>query len=109
MYDQLKQQIGLRIRSRRKKLKMTQKELGGDVLSKSAVSQIELGRLMPSLESLAYLANRLGRPISYFLETEYTTTIDFLEGRSPLEEAAREAGIHPDQARKFLAALIRHL
>lgn len=103
MYDQLLQQIGNRIRERRKQLRMTQEELGGDVLTKSAVSQIELGKVVPSIETLAYIADRLGRPMSFFLEDRY---FDF---PSPIDDAAREAGIDPDQARSFLMALIRRL
>jgi transcriptional regulator with XRE-family HTH domain len=60
--------IGAKIRDLRKKLGLTQEQLAGDELTKSYVSQVELGRIHPSHKALAVIATRLGKPLGYFLE-----------------------------------------
>ncbi|PSR27443.1 MAG: transcriptional regulator [Sulfobacillus benefaciens] len=60
--------IGAKIRDLRKKLGLTQEQLAGDELTKSYVSQVELGRIHPSHKALAVIAARLGKPLGYFLE-----------------------------------------
>lgn len=52
-------QLGARIRRRHKELGLTQSSLAGHSLTKSSVSQIEQGRVWPSLPTLLYLARRL--------------------------------------------------
>jgi tetratricopeptide (TPR) repeat protein len=49
---------------------MTQVELGGSQLSPSYISMIEHDRVRPSLAMLRVLADRLGRPLSAFLDAE---------------------------------------
>jgi len=98
----LVKRIGARIRSRRKELGLTQKQLAGDEFTKSFISQVELGRTAPSIETLAVLADRLGRPIEWFVAEDPPSP-------SPLDEAARAAGIEPMQARAFLVELLRRL
>ena len=47
------------IRRRRRHLGMSQQDLGGDTWTRSFISQIEVGKVAPSLEVLMELANRL--------------------------------------------------
>ncbi|WP_081503467.1 tetratricopeptide repeat protein [Sulfobacillus thermosulfidooxidans] len=60
--------VGTKIRDLRKKLGLTQEQLAGDELTKSYVSQVELGRIHPSHKALEIIASRLGKPLGYFLE-----------------------------------------
>lgn len=62
------QRLGERIKDLRKNLKMTQTDLAGSEMTKSMLSQIENNLAMPSMKNLQYLASRLGKPASYFLE-----------------------------------------
>ncbi len=51
---------------------MTQQDLAGNDFTKSFISQIEKNHARPSLKSLQIIADRLGKPVSYFLDEEYT-------------------------------------
>ena len=59
--------IGEKIKNLRTSKMMTQKELSGDVITRNMLSQIETGTALPSLQSLIYLANRLGVQPGYLL------------------------------------------
>ncbi|MBH1940809.1 helix-turn-helix transcriptional regulator [Mobilitalea sibirica] len=60
--------LGEKIKLLRKEMKMTQTDLAGNEMTKSMLSQIENNNAMPSMKNLQYLAARLGKPASYFLE-----------------------------------------
>lgn len=64
--------VGEKIRALRLKLGMTQQDLAGNDFTKSFISQIEKNHARPSLKSLQIIADRLGKPISYFLDEDYT-------------------------------------
>ena len=49
---------------------MTQAELAGDQCTKSFISQIETGQVWPSLPVMIHIAQRLGKPIEWFLAEE---------------------------------------
>lgn len=68
--DGLGGQIGEKLKLLRKERGLTQSDLAGEQLTKSMLSQIENGKAMPSMKSLAYLAMKLGKDPSYFLEAE---------------------------------------
>ncbi len=59
--------IGERVRIARVAANLTQQELAGDTYSKSYISAVERGKMTPSFQALQMLAERLGRPISFFL------------------------------------------
>lgn len=59
--------IGLKIKTARKSLGMSQKQLAGDEMSRAYVSIIESGKVIPSQKLLGIISNRLGKPLSYFL------------------------------------------
>lgn len=60
--------LGTRIRKLRKKQKLTLEALAGDRLTKGMLSQIENDKAKPSMESLDYIAERLGVKASELLE-----------------------------------------
>ncbi|MDR5695700.1 MAG: tetratricopeptide repeat protein [Armatimonadota bacterium] len=68
--------IGQRIRQARLEKGLTQQQLADPDLSKSLISLIENDRIRPSLKTLGKLAERLGRPVSEFLEPDLATPKD---------------------------------
>lgn len=60
--------IGEKIKELRKEMKLTQTGLAGTEMTKSMLSQIENNIAMPSMKNLQYIAERLNRPVSYFLD-----------------------------------------
>ncbi len=61
-------QLGQRLRQARQEAGLSQRQLCGDVITRNMLSQIENGSARPSMDTLIYLANRLDKPVSYFLE-----------------------------------------
>ena len=53
---------------------LSQKVLCGDRITRNMLSQIENGSARPSMDTLRYLATRLGKPLSYFLEDHAVTS-----------------------------------
>lgn len=101
-YHDLLKRISARIYQRRTELGMSQAELGGEKYTKSFVSQIEKGTVWPSIPALAYFAERLGRPVAWFVADE-------IPYRTVLHEVAHEAGVDPEQVLLVLAAVMRRL
>lgn len=64
--------LGQRIRAARKARRMTQRDLGGGTLSESFISMVEHNRVKPSLATLQRLSERLGEPLTAFLDTPPT-------------------------------------
>lgn len=62
--------LGERVRTARRELGMSQAQLAGQELTKGFISQLESGLVRPSIRSLQVLANRLGKPLDYFLGDE---------------------------------------
>src|SRR4051794_34741720 len=60
--------VGYYIRQLRRDRSLTQTELGNNLFSKSYVSAVENGKLVPSTEALTSFALRLGEVPTYFLE-----------------------------------------
>lgn len=60
--------LGQRIRHARLEAGLSQRQLCGDAVTRNMLSQIENGTARPSMSTLSYLAEQLGKPISYFLE-----------------------------------------
>lgn len=53
---------------------LSQKALCGDRITRNMLSQIENGSARPSMDTLRYLAARLGKPMGYFLEEQAVTS-----------------------------------
>ena len=53
---------------------LSQKALCGDRITRNMLSLIENGSARPSMDTLRYLAGRLGKPLSFFLEEDAVTS-----------------------------------
>jgi transcriptional regulator with XRE-family HTH domain len=84
--------LGERIRKIRKQKKMTLEILAGSELTKGMLSLIENNKAMPSMESLTYIAERLGVEVTELLEE-----VSSHELREVLEEAEKLFKIEYDQ------------
>ena len=62
--------LGEKIRQARLDAHLSQRELCGDVITRNMLSQIENGSARPSMDTLRYLASRLQKSVSYFLEED---------------------------------------
>lgn len=60
--------IGKKLRQARLEAGLSQRQLCADVITRNMLSLIENGSARPSMDTLAYLAEQLGKPMSYFLE-----------------------------------------
>ncbi len=63
-------ELGEKLRQARLEAGLSQRALCGEKISRNMLSQIENGGARPSMGTLQYLAARLGRPVSWFLEEE---------------------------------------
>lgn len=61
-------ELGQRIKAARLEAGLSQRQLCGDVITRNMLSQIENGSARPSMDTLSYLATRLGKSVSFFLE-----------------------------------------
>lgn len=62
--------LGEKLKNARLEAGLSQRGLCGDAITRNMLSQIEHGTARPSMDTLRYLARRLGKPISYFLEEQ---------------------------------------
>lgn len=63
-------ELGARIRKARLDAGLSQRQLCGDTITRNMLSLIESGKAKPSMDTLAYLAAQLGKPMGYFLEEQ---------------------------------------
>ena len=67
-------ELGKRLKEARLSLGLSQRQLCGEEITRNMLSQIENGAARPSMDTLKYLAGKLGKPVSYFLEEETVTS-----------------------------------
>lgn len=67
-------ELGEKIRAARLEAGLSQRQLCGEVITRNMLSQIEHGAARPSMDTLRYLAERLGKTVSYFLEEQAVTS-----------------------------------
>lgn len=60
--------LGEKLLKARLEAGLSQRQLCGEALTRNMLSQIEHGTARPSMTTLQYLAGRLGKSVSYFLE-----------------------------------------
>ncbi|HOB09074.1 MAG: helix-turn-helix domain-containing protein [Limnochordia bacterium] len=85
--------IGDNIRLRRKKMRLSQEALAKGNWTRSYVSQIERGRILPSLQTLSQIANKLD------------TTVAELVGDQTTLAKAKASILQPDVCKQYLAQL----
>lgn len=61
-------ELGEKLRRSRMEAGLSQRQLCGEMITRNMLSQIEHGSARPSMDTLKYLAARLGKPVSFFLE-----------------------------------------
>ena len=66
--------IGKRLKQARLEAGLSQRQLCGETITRNMLSLIENGTARPSMDTLTYLAGRLGKPVSYFLEESAVTS-----------------------------------
>ena len=100
-------ELGQRIKAARQAAGMSQRQLCGDTVTRNMLSLIESGKARPSMDTLAFFARQLGKPIGYFLEEQavlspnqavmtqaeyalsqgqYAQTLEILKGYQPPDE-----------------------
>ena len=62
--------LGERLTNARLEAGLSQRQLCGEEITRNMLSQIEHGTAQPSMDTLRYLAARLGKPVSFFLEED---------------------------------------
>lgn len=67
-------ELGQRLKQARLDAGLSQRQLCGDEITRNMLSQIENGSARPSMDTLQYLAARLGKSVSYFLEETAVST-----------------------------------
>ena len=67
-------ELGKRLKAARLEAGLSQRQLCGEVITRNMLSQIENGAARPSMDTLLYLADRLGKPVAYFLDEDPVVT-----------------------------------
>lgn len=67
-------ELGEKLLQARLEAGLSQRQLCGDVITRNMLSLIEHGAARPSMDTLRYLAGKLGKPMSYFLEEDVVTS-----------------------------------
>lgn len=62
--------VGEKLKAARLEAGLSQRQLCGGVITRNMLSQIENGSANPSVATLQYLAGRLGKSVSWFLEED---------------------------------------
>ena len=63
-------ELGQKLRQARVEAGITQRQLCGETITRNMLSQIENGSAKPSMQTLRYLAGKLGKPVAWFLEED---------------------------------------
>ena len=67
-------ELGQKLRQARREAGLSQRQLCGNEITRNMLSQIENGSARPSMDTLRFLSQRLGKSMSYFLEEEAVTS-----------------------------------
>lgn len=67
-------ELGQKIKQARLESGLSQRQLCGEEITRNMLSQIENGSARPSMDTLRYLAARLGKTVAYFLEEQAVTS-----------------------------------
>lgn len=67
-------ELGQRLKQARLEAGLSQRQLCGEEITRNMLSLIENGSARPSMDTLRYLAAKLGKPMGYFLEEQAITS-----------------------------------
>lgn len=84
--------LGEKIKSKRKEMNMTLKELAGNRITPGQISLVESGKSKPSIDLLEYISNKLNTDIDYFLESEEKQATLICQFYINIAESAISAG-----------------
>lgn len=79
-------ELGEKLKQARQSAGLSQRQLCGDVVTRNMLSLIENGSAQPSMDTLRYFAQQLGKPISFFLEEGPACQTDLEQGLQALEQ-----------------------
>ena len=87
-------ELGEKIRLARQEAGLSQRQLCGEDITRNMLSLIENGAAAPSMKTLTLLAERLGKPVSYFLDKNAPESSDLIPSADALRlaEEALAAG-----------------
>lgn len=71
--------LGQKLRAARLEKGLSQRQLSENLITRNMLSQIENGSAKPSLPTLQALAQRLEKPVQFFLEEGSSATVSTLE------------------------------
>lgn len=77
--------LGEKLRQARLDAHLSQRSLCGEEITRNMLSRIENGAAQPSMRTLQYLAEQLGKPVSFFLDEEAVVSAN----QSVMESARR--------------------
>ena len=98
--------LGEKIRSARQELGLSQRQLCGEDITRNMLSLIENGSAKPSMTTLVLLAQRLGKPVSYFLDENAPDPGDLAVSADNLRQAEQAlAAGKTNYARQLLDAV----
>lgn len=88
--------LGEKLRTARLEAGLSQRQLCGEEITRNMLSQIENGTAKPSMKTLQYLAGRLGKPVSFFLDEDAEANSALLDSLNALRngEEALAQGKH---------------
>ena len=81
--------IGKRVKEARTQIGISQRQLAGDDMTRAYISLIEKGHATPSEKTLRIIANRLDKPLSYFMGDDEEDSTEISEAM--LERAIKKA------------------
>ena len=100
-------QLGQRIKKLRLKRSMGLVELGRQTgLSASFLSQLETGRVIPTLRNLARISLVFGKDLSYFFESVDTSVFRIQRKRNRVRLPMGSSPVHPDYISESFGILI---
>ena len=67
-------ELGQKIRTVREAAGLSQRQVCGDTITRNMLSRIEHGTVRPSMTTLSFLAEKLGKPVSFFLDEDAVTS-----------------------------------
>ncbi len=93
-------ELGEKLRQARLDAGLSQRQLCGDEITRNMLSLIENGTAKPSMKTLGYLAGRLGKPVSFFLEE--TAVLSPNQQTMQTARQAYDAGNYPAAAEALM-------
>lgn len=80
-------ELGEKLKQARVEVGLSQRALCGEEITRNMLSQIENGAAKPSMNTLRYLAERLGKPLSWFLDDQAEQHSSLIEAHTLLRKA----------------------